>query len=845
VANYVISASAQPLSFHTSTMSAPSFLQRYSTALSVALIAASVIVFFADALFTGKNFLAESDNVAFYSFIPYLNDAKQDGEFPLWVPYIFSGMPSLASFLAAGDRSWDVLSKALFAIPRFFGEGTGNDTWRLALWYAIYGCGVYLLMRQKKHDHLVGVLSGIGAIFSTFVIVWVMIGHSTKPVSLATFPFILLALERIRERFSLLNLFLLILPLIVLVSATHPQMMFYIGCGTLIYLLVELVSRMITKTEPMAVLRAGGALALAGTLAVATHADMFLATREYTPNSTRGSAPLVQSPGAVDQSGGNDYEYATNWSFSKSEVATFFVPNYFGFGKMKNERGQMTMPYWGQMPFTDAANYMGIGLLLLAALGAWNYRKDPFVLFLVVMGAFSLLLSFGKNMPLLYDLFYNVVPGFNKFRAPSMALCLLQFAVPVLAGYGASVLIAWAAKSNAATRRMAMYVGGAAAAFFLIGMVGPSIIETGYRQDVAQAIVAKNPDQIQSADQIPRQYIDSIYTNMASDWRTTAMMALLFGVVVFLAGRGTLKPALILPVLLILTVTDLWRVAKRPYEPSKNNVEKTVFRRTDVVDFLKSDPGMYRIADFSRTPPNAWAYHFIEHVHGYSSAKLRVYQDMLDIAAPGKGQEPAPGNSRIINPFVWDLLNVKYLVADQPLFPGQQPVFTSQQTGQMVFTNPGVLPRAWFVDSVGVEPNRRALAEMLRDGTFNPRSVAMLDAPLTTAVQPGSGASARVTARTNQSLSLAVEATGNAFLVVSEVFYPEWQASIDGKPVTTHRTNFLLRGIEVPPGKHTLTFTFVSNGFQTGRTVSMAANGIAILIGIGGVLMHRRRKAVA
>ncbi len=826
-------------------MSASSFFQRYATALSVALITATVVVFFADALFTGKNFLAESDNVAFYSFIPYLNDAKQDGEFPLWVPYIFSGMPSLASFLAAGDRSWDVLSKALFAIPRFFGEGTGNDTWRLALWYAIYGCGIYLLMRQKKHDHLVGVLAGVGAIFSTFVIVWVMIGHSTKPVSMATFPFILLALERIRERFTLLNLFFLILPLIVLVSATHPQMMFYIGCGTLIYLLVELISRLITKTEPMAVLRAGGALAIAGTLAVATHADMFLATREYTPNSTRGSAPLVQSPGAADQSGGNDYEYATNWSFSPEEMATFFVPNYFGFGKMKDERGRMTMPYWGQMPFTDAANYMGIGLLLLAALGAWQYRKDPFVLFLVVMGVFSLLLSFGKTMPHLYNLFYNVVPGFNKFRAPSMALCLLQFAVPVLAGYGASVLIAWASKTDAASRRIATYVGSAAAAFFVVGIVGPSMIETGYRQDVADAIVAKNPDQIQSADQIPRQYIDSIYTNMSSDWRTTATIALLFGAVVFFAGRGTLKPALILPVLLVLTVSDLWRVAKRPYEPSKNDVEKTVFRKTDVVDFLKSDPGMYRIADFSRTPPNAWAYHFIEHVHGYSSAKLRVYQDMLDIAGPGPGQAPAPGNSRIANPFMWNLLNVKYVVADQPLFPGQQPMYTSQQTGQMVYANPSVLPRAWFVDSVAVKADRRALAEMLRDGTFDPRAVAMLDAPLKTAIQPGSGTSARVTSRTNQSLTLDVEAKASAFLVVSEIYYPEWQATIDGQPVTTHRTNFLLRGIEVPPGKHTLTFTFVSKGFETGRTLSMAANGIAILIGIGGIFMNRRRKAVA
>ena len=262
----------------------------------------SVIVFFADALFGGKNFLSDGDNVAFYSFVPYLNAAKQSGEFPLWMPYIFSGMPSLASFLAAGDRTWDFIGGMIFSLPRALGDLFGNDTARLAMWYTIYGWGVYTLMRVKGHLRTVSVFSALGAIFSTFVIVWIMIGHSTKPVSLATLPWILLALERLRERFTLANLFLLILPLIVLVTATHPQMMFYIGCGTALYLLVELVTRTITKNGWMNVLKAGGGLAIAGAIALGTHADMFMATREYTPQSTRGSAPLVQSDkNQVDQ----------------------------------------------------------------------------------------------------------------------------------------------------------------------------------------------------------------------------------------------------------------------------------------------------------------------------------------------------------------------------------------------------------------------------------------------------------------------------------------------------------------------------------------------------------------
>ncbi|MCX6141485.1 MAG: hypothetical protein NTX15_11815 [Candidatus Kapabacteria bacterium] len=266
--------------------------ETYEDLAAYGAILLAVIVFFADALFGGKNFLSDGDNVAFYSFVPYLNAAKQSGEFPLWMPYIFSGMPSLASFLAAGERSWDVLGAMIFALPRALGELLGNDTARIASWYTLYGWGVYTLMRVRGHLRTISTFSALAAIFSTFVIVWIMIGHSTKPVSLATLPWILLALERLRERFTLANLFLLILPLIVLVTATHPQMMFYIGCGTALYLLVELVTRLITKAGWENVLKAAGGLLLAGGIALGTHADMFMATRDYTPESTRGSAPL-------------------------------------------------------------------------------------------------------------------------------------------------------------------------------------------------------------------------------------------------------------------------------------------------------------------------------------------------------------------------------------------------------------------------------------------------------------------------------------------------------------------------------------------------------------------------
>jgi hypothetical protein len=556
--------------------------------------------------------------------------------------------------------------------------------------------------------------------------------------------------------------------------------------------------------------------------------------------------PICSWQRVSTQSGGNDYEYATNWSFSPEETITFFVPNYYGFGNttIKAPRGggeQQANLYWGQMPFTDAANYMGIGVLLLALIGAWFNRRDPFVIFLIVLGLFSLFLSFGKNMPVLYDLFYNMVPSFNKFRAPSMALVLLQFAVPVLAGYGISTVLRW--RGDAKGKKPAMIALAACGGFLILGFLYTSVNEQGYKNDVAAALYAKNPDQLKSASDVSPQYLDIIYEEMKSDWVTTGFIAVIFGTLIFLMAGGKVSSSLGLIILVLLTLGDLWRVDKRPYDPKEGDPETLVFRTTDAVQFLKQDQGMYRVADLSRLPANYWAYHFIENVHGYSSAKIRLYQDMLDVAAPGPGREPAPGNSRILNPFLWNMLNVKYVLTDQPLYQNVEPDFRSN-TGLLIYRNDDVLPRAWFVDTVRVESDRRTLLEHLRDGTFDARRVAYVESAITgAAVSPtDSTTSVRVTGRGNQHLSLSTSSPTTSFLVVSEVYYPEWSATIDGAPVEIHRTNFLLRGLVVPAGDHTIEFTFRSPAFETGRTISMASNGVAILIGLAGLgLWYRQR----
>jgi len=493
------------------------------------------------------------------------------------------------------------------------------------------------------------------------------------------------------------------------------------------------------------------------------------------------------------------------------------------------------------MPFTDAANYMGIGVLFLAIVGAWWYRRDPFVVFLVILSAFSLLLSFGKNFPLLYDVFYNFVPTFNKFRAPSIALCLLQFATPVLAGYGLSSIVGWSGNATKQHKKWALGMLAAGAAFFLIGVVYTNMFEEGFRDSVAQSFHEKMPDRVPDAAQVPASATQPMFDEMQSDWMATGFLAILFGAGMFLIVNKKISPTVGMGVMIVLLVIDLWRVDKRGYAPSKEKVEKTVFLRTDVVDYIKQDPGVFRICDLSQTPANAWAYHFVENVHGYSSAKLRSYQDLFDVA--GKG-----GGSVIANPFLWNLLNVKYIVSERPIYDGVTPDFTSQQSTQIVYKNRSMLPRAFFANAVVVEQQPMKILEALRDGTFDPRAVAYVSEPVS-GVQPIDSTqppTVTITARGNQHLALKSTTQASNFLVVSEMYYPEWHATIDGAEVPIHKTDYLLRGIVVPPGTHTIEFSFISPAFERGRTISMAANGITLLIGAVGMafwFMQRRKNA--
>lgn len=806
--------------------SIPKYLQK--NWIYFGLILVLIFIFFGSGIF-GNGFNA-SDTVASMSFRPYLDQAKEDGTFPQWIPYIFGGMPSFASLLTTGERIWDFTGLIYFGIIEFIGKIIGNEEARVALHYVILGIGMFLLMRIKSHNHLVSLFTSLATVFSTGVVIWIMIGHNTKPVVFAMFPWIFLFMEKLIKKYSLLYSVLLVLAVHIMLEATHVQMIFYGGLSFAIYLVYEFISRLIKKENFLNVIRPGIALVVAFGLSFLLSADRYLSIQEYTPHSTRGSAPLLKTDGTKQtKDGGNDYEYATMWSFSPAETITFLVPNYFGFGKMSYEGPetggveQKIPTYWGQKPFEDAAPYFGIIVLFFAIIGIIGFRKDVFVQFLLFMSLFALILSFGYTLPFLYDLFYYNFPMFNKFRAPSMSLAIIHFTMPILAGYGLAAFIKWNKEESEKGRKITKFLFYSSIGFFVIGIIFMGAFQNSYYDAIKSS----------QSFRLPENFYGFVWDNMISDWMINGILLIIACFVSFLFVQRKLKFIPFILVIVVILLTDLWRVGYRPMEIPEQKLAVNVFPQDDAIDFVKQDTEIYRVADFASQSPNVAAYYLLQNVNGYHSAKLRLYQDVLDATSQGS-------TSNLTSPFLWNLLNVKYLLAKQEM--GVPPIYRSERTGTMVYSNPSYLSRAFFVDTVKVADSKEILNH-LKAADFNPITTAFSEKNIGISTTiPDSTSSAKILKYQNEHIVININSASEKLLVISEVYYPDWKAFLNGKEIEIQKINYFMRGVIIPKGTHQLEMKYKSDKFELGKNLSLAGNILLGLLLLVSVFFEFRKK---
>jgi hypothetical protein len=812
--------------------------EKYQTLFFLSVIFVLIIIFFSPVVFGGKT-IASADFLQGKSLREYATK-ERDG-LSLWNPHIFCGMPAVVTALSP---RWFDLTSAIYSILSLaFYSITSDYSITYLLSFIILGFSAYFLMREFGQSRGVSFLTAVAVIFSTGISVLFFIGHITKLKSLAVFPFILFMLFRFQKKIKIVDALLFTIGIHLLALGAHVQIVFYFLLTIFIYFIYYFIRSFITKDKLLqnqlvkSLLVSASACIVALMMSFDTYSQLY----EYKPYSTRGTKSVTELNSPASQSQTNSYEYNTSWSFSPGELMTFIVPSYYGFGKstyngpLSQNRDVEVNTYFGQMPFVDAAMYMGVIVFAFAVFSMIVRRKDPLVQFLSVVVIFFILISFGKNFPLIYNLMYYYFPFFDNFRVPSMILHVVQILIPVLAGLGVMELFKLREQKNPGVEKGIKITAFVFSGLFLFALLFSSGVSSWFTERVAKySSSLGNSQQAQMFNALQKYMSDMFVGDLIIAF---AVLALSFWIAYAYLTLKVNKELLIL-FLSLLVLFDLFRVSSRGAVYEDINYINQLFQEPDYISVIKqqNEKEPYRIINLKQDGSlgsisqnsNFNVYFLQEDFYGYSAAKPRSYQDLMDVVGP-------------TNYTLWKMLGVKYLVTNKP-FPFEffTTIYSSPDSTTFVHRSDSSLSRIYFVDRVDSKPALELL-NAIKANAFDPKEVAFVEDTNLKTDKPGKDAFANITAYKDEYVSAEVNSTGNNFLFHGTTYMPGWKAYIDGTETKVYKTNHGFQGIIVPNGKHKVEFIYKPAGFEFGKYTSLILN-ILLLGGIIVLVFIKKKK---
>lgn len=785
------------------------------------------LILYSSIFFGGKKFMGNDVTQWRSGSESVIEYVQEHNEHPLWATNMFSGMPSYVIHNPASPPSVDTLIKSL-----------SDSIYPLLYFWVLIGGAYFFFVIQGIRPFS----SALGAIligFTTYLPIIIEAGHYNKFVSFAFVPWMFVGYYLVsRSEKKLLAFFAFALAVMLQLRANHPQVTYYFLYLLGIWWMYD--SWLFYKKDQIKEwLQRTGIAFGAGVLAILCSIDMYWRLYEYAQYSTRAGSTLGSSQG-----GGLSLEYAFSWSQGVGELLTLIIPGLYG--------GSSSEAYWGPKSFTSGPHYFGAIAFVLALIGLFRYRKKLKYLFFGV-GSLTALFSLGYHFPLLNEFMFHYIPYFNKFRTPEMWLIVSVFCFSVLAVYGIEALFDIAKSKQKNINELFLPLGIALGLGIIFALGSNALLsfeKTGEVQQYAQQLARQNnvsPDNPQVQQQVQR-YIDTRLKpdrkEMAKDdsIRYLILTLLACGLIVGFVKRKVSKGYFLVG-LLLLAAYDMLNVNTRyvneehmvadRIEPEQQIQNQKQPADEFILQHLNSKQGYpYRVFPLMRNPfNNAIPSYFYPTIGGYTGAKLSYYQDLIDYLL-------MDGNRGFNDPIL-DMLNVKYITAQQALpFSGYTEVFN--QNGQRVYRNDNVLPKAFFVDSVTTVDSPQSAADLMKPSAgFNPAQTAIVETDDQLSSATDTTASVTVTSYNAKSIELETSAPEDRFLVLSEIYYPAgWQAKIDGKPTPIYKTDFVLRGLQVPAGNHTITMSFEPASHTWGMRIAWVGNIILWITGIGAVALQ-------
>lgn len=763
----------------------------------------------------------------------------RDG-FSLWNPYIFCGMPAVATSMSLRwfDLTASVYSYTTKVYSSFFHDYNAIYTFS----FVVMAFTSFVFMRRFGANRSVSFIVATATIFSTGILLFFYIGHITKLMSLAIFPFILMMLFNFQKEIKLLDLLLFVFGLHILVLGAHVQIVFYFAFTTMIYFIYFFVRSLVIKDKFLQkqLLKSLGVVAAAALIAFLMSFDTYSQLYEYKPYSTRGTKSLTeeQNPGSPIQS--ESYEYATSYSFSPGEVLTFIVPSYYGFGNstyngaLSQNQDVPVNTYFGQMRSVDVPMYMGVIIFALGLFTLFVRWKDPIIQFFGIIIVLFLLISFGNNFPVIYNLMYHYFPAFNNFRAPSMILTILQITFPILAGLGVMKIISLREEKNYKLEKILRNTSIFFAGLFVLSIILGGSLGSWFTQRVNDhAALIGQSQQSQMFTALTEYMSDMFKSDLMIAF---ALLALAAGISYAYLTSKLNKEFFVLG-LAVMILFDLFRIGNRGAGYVDAEQIKELFREPDYISVIKkqNEKAPFRILNMKRegmgTAGNNANYNVFflqEDLSGYSAVKPRSYQDIIEAVTPA-------------NFTLWRMLGVKYVITDKP-FPFEYftQISMSQDSTTFVNRNNMWLPRVYFVDSVAQKSSIEIL-NAIKENSFNPKKLAFVNS-LDFKFDTGDSTNiANISEYKDERITAETKSQGNCFLFFGTTYLPGWKAFVDKSETAIHKTNHGFMGIVVPKGEHKVEFVYEPKNFVFGKYLSLILN-VLMFGGIGFVFYLNRKK---
>lgn len=776
---------------------------------------------------------------------------ERTGERTRWTNSVFGGMPTYQT--APSYKSTDALSKVMDAYHLWLPEN---------VWYVFaYLLGFYILLRAFDFRQELAVLGSIIWAFSSYFFIIIAAGHIWKVMALAYLPPMIAGLVLAYRGKYLWGFILTALFTAFEVKANHVQMTYYY-LFVVLFMVIAYLVQAIKNKQLLHFGKATAVCAAAACLGICMNLSNLYHTWEYSKESMRGKSELVKANTANQTNSGLERDYITQWSYGIGETWTLLIPNAKGGASVPLSQNETAMKkadpnfiqiyqqigqYWGEQPGTSGPVYVGAFVLMLFILALFIV-KGPMKWALLAATVLSILLSWGKNFMPLTNFFIDYMPMYAKFRTVASILVIAEFTIPLLAMLGLKKILDTPSILNKQIKYV--YISfGLTAGFCLLFALMPSVFFSNF----------VSAQELEAMKSIPAEYQGQLIANLREMrqaiftddcWRS--FFIIVIGTFLLLLYRANkLKKSAFVGLVIVLCLVDMWQVNKR-YLNDGMFVEKSV--RDNPIEMTPTDQQIlqtkeldYRVLNLATSTfnENETSY-FHKSIGGYHPAKLRRYQEMIETyIAPEmeklmKSIVEAQGdmtklNGDSISP-VLNMLNTKFFI--MPL-----------QGGQTVpLKNPYAFGNAWFVDKVTYVNNANEELEMV--GKLNLRAEAVADKKFRDVL--GSSCEqdhhAQVTMKNYEpnQLTYEVESAKGGVLVFSENYYPEWTATVDGKEVPVGRVNYILRAIQVKPGKHQVVLSFFPKSVDRTETVAYIAFAllvICILLGIG--LEIRQRKTGA